>query len=73
MELILYTGEIYTLKRDFGKEEVEVYQGSSESIQQSSVSILSCKHDKDKKDNLSAFYLINPVISILVMLEKSKR
>ncbi|GCF68390.1 TPA: AAA family ATPase [Bacillus cereus] len=57
MELILYTGEIYTLKRDFGKEEVEVYQGSSESIQQSSVSILSCKHDKDKKDNLSAFLL----------------
>ncbi|MED4970720.1 AAA family ATPase [Parageobacillus toebii] len=57
MEIATYGGETYTLKRTFGKEEVEVYNTAYQYIEQKTPIILKYKHDKDNKDNLSAFLL----------------
>ncbi|WP_088049276.1 AAA family ATPase [Virgibacillus dakarensis] len=59
MEIRLYSGEDYTIERNIGETEVEVYQqdihltGSNEE----QGTTLNLKHDKEKTDNLSAFYL----------------
>ncbi|UOY94181.1 hypothetical protein MUG87_08805 [Ectobacillus sp. JY-23] len=57
LEIILYNGEIYTLKRSFGQDNVEVYPGLSHTVSQGSLNILDIKHNKDRTDNLSAFLL----------------
>ncbi|MCK2005125.1 AAA family ATPase [[Brevibacterium] frigoritolerans] len=57
MEISLYSGKTYTLKRTFGKNTVEIFDSPSHSIKQITPEILSCKHDKEKTNNLSAFLL----------------
>ncbi|MDP9740671.1 UNVERIFIED_ORG: DNA repair ATPase RecN [Bacillus sp. B2I3] len=75
MEILSYRGAIYTLKRNLGKDVVEVYTGSS-NIDESSPMILNYKHNKDNTENLSAFLLnisgfIHPSY-VLTSKEKSK-
>ncbi|TYS17099.1 hypothetical protein FZC78_10815 [Rossellomorea vietnamensis] len=57
MEIVLYSGKSYTLKREFGKNTIEVYDSPTLSIKNNIPEILNYKHDKQKTDNLSAFLL----------------
>lgn len=57
MEIETYSGETYTLKRIIGKGTVEVYKDASHYIQQQIPTVLNYKHNKEEKDNLSAFLL----------------
>ncbi|MGM0844996.1 MAG: hypothetical protein ACQEUT_08465 [Bacillota bacterium] len=57
MEITMYSGKTYTLKREFGEKTIEVYDSPSHSIKQKNPEILHYKHDKQNTDNLSAFLL----------------
>ncbi|MCY8789784.1 AAA family ATPase [Bacillus inaquosorum] len=57
MEIELYNGEVYTLKRVLGKKTVQIYIGSGTKIEKGEPFEIKIKHNKDKSDNLSAFLL----------------
>lgn len=59
MEISLYNGNTYTLKRTFGENTVEIFQSPSHSIKFKTPVTLNYKHDKEKTNNLSAFLLSN--------------
>ncbi|MET1249167.1 AAA family ATPase [Sporolactobacillus sp. STCC-11] len=57
MEIELYSGKTYLLKRDFKTQTVDVFPIKLSLIDESEAINLNIKHDKEKTDNLSAFLL----------------
>ncbi|WP_342488867.1 hypothetical protein MKX67_03725 [Cytobacillus sp. FSL W7-1323] len=57
MEIEPYDGGKYTIRRCFGKEDVEVYDASFELIGKQKADTLKLKHDKERENNISVFYL----------------
>lgn len=57
MEIELYSGETYTIKRKLRGNVIEAYSIEMELIEGQDPYILKTKHDKESKDNISVFYL----------------
>ncbi|PFC48143.1 hypothetical protein CN300_04405 [Bacillus thuringiensis] len=57
MEIELYTGDVYTLKRIIGESEVNIYKTAIDGIQEATPTVLKCRHNKNKIDNISVFLL----------------
>ncbi|PGR79738.1 AAA family ATPase [Priestia megaterium] len=57
LEIVLYSGETHTLKRNFNKNIIEVYDGPINNFEQFPSRTLQVKHDKENTENLSAFLL----------------
>lgn len=76
LEIVLYSGDRYTLKRIFGKSVIEVYNGSIDNFDSTSCNTMEIKHDKENTENLSAFLLdksgFNHPSYILTNKKKSK-
>ncbi|MBF0753457.1 hypothetical protein E4T89_04160 [Jeotgalicoccus nanhaiensis] len=57
VELKSYVGDVYTIKRIFDANEVEIYPSKMNLIEESESHRLKLKHNKESNDNISAFYL----------------
>lgn len=57
LEIVMYDGEIFTIKREFGKGTVEVFKAPFDIHEQTVPKSLNFKHDKDNTENLSVFLL----------------
>lgn len=74
MEIKMYSGKTHTIVRKIGENKVKVYDAESHLIENiTEPKILKVKHDKEKQNNLSVFYLSKSGFTHPTRIRKNKK